>query len=416
MGCKWGKHNWQISHTNKANSFRCTRCGQLASGVATFRKSKIKPAVAISVVIIGVIIGGYIFQTPQTLQTMENEAKNIITNTGNTVQQLSSQVAKATLNGLNYNTAQNNAPNSSPSNPQSQDTSKSITYSDCTVASNGLGLYRINCLNHDSVSCNSDPAMPSGIHKNAILTMNGNDCNVEYVDNTGKKITWNLSLSSSTTNNAQTQNTPNNSVSTPTQTCAEGFKKLPDGTCVLNKPFVPPPQPVEPTPVQSPDLQPIIKIPDLEQKIHLLINQQRQENGLSSLSFDAKLTSIARAHSTDMATRNFFSHANPDNQDPTARALQAGYTCHKNLPNGYYVDGIAENIFQNNLYNSAETMNGVIISHDWNDMDALASSTVQGWMGSTGHRENILTSTYDREGIGVAIASDDKVYITEDFC
>jgi uncharacterized protein YkwD len=37
-------------------------------------------------------------------------------------------------------------------------------------------------------------------------------------------------------------------------------------------------------------------------------------------------------------------------------------------------------------------------------------------MGSSGHRENILSSAYDREGIGVAIAKDDKVYITEDFC
>jgi uncharacterized protein YkwD len=34
-------------------------------------------------------------------------------------------------------------------------------------------------------------------------------------------------------------------------------------------------------------------------------------------------------------------------------------------------------------------------------------------MNSSGHRKNILTPTYDREGIGVAISADGRVYITE---
>ena len=37
-------------------------------------------------------------------------------------------------------------------------------------------------------------------------------------------------------------------------------------------------------------------------------------------------------------------------------------------------------------------------------------------MNNSGHRHNILTPSYYSEGIGLAIASDDKVYITEDFC
>jgi uncharacterized protein YkwD len=37
-------------------------------------------------------------------------------------------------------------------------------------------------------------------------------------------------------------------------------------------------------------------------------------------------------------------------------------------------------------------------------------------MESPGHRENILTKTYDSEGIGVEISADDKVYITQNFC
>jgi uncharacterized protein YkwD len=37
-------------------------------------------------------------------------------------------------------------------------------------------------------------------------------------------------------------------------------------------------------------------------------------------------------------------------------------------------------------------------------------------MNSPGHRENILRPDYRRTGIGVAIAPDDKVYVTQLFC
>ena len=56
------------------------------------------------------------------------------------------------------------------------------------------------------------------------------------------------------------------------------------------------------------------------------------------------------------------------------------------------------------------------VQYTWNSPADIALSTVSGWMSSSGHRQNILTSTYDREGIGITIAKDIKVYITEDFC
>jgi uncharacterized protein YkwD len=152
----------------------------------------------------------------------------------------------------------------------------------------------------------------------------------------------------------------------------------------------------------------------LERRIHELINQQRKSQGLSSLSFDQALAGIARKHSEDMARNNYFSHYNLRGLDPTARGSQVGYTCNKNY-GSYYTTGIAENIMQNNLYDSVTYYNGIPV-YDWNSLEEIAQSTVNGWMTSPGHRQNILTSTYDREGIGVAVASDDKVYITEDFC
>jgi len=154
---------------------------------------------------------------------------------------------------------------------------------------------------------------------------------------------------------------------------------------------------------------------ELELQIHNLINNERESGGLHPLAFDTELSIIASEHSEDMAYRNFFAHDNPDGQDPTARGLQAGYTCHKELGGGYYTEGIAENIFQNNLYDSY-TEHGSFTTYDWNTPEEIAQSTVDGWMHSSGHRQNILTTTYDREGIGVAVAEDKKIYVTENFC
>ena len=157
-----------------------------------------------------------------------------------------------------------------------------------------------------------------------------------------------------------------------------------------------------------------ISTSSLAGRIHELINDNRAANGIALLAVDPALDALALNHSTDMAENNYFSHIDLSGQDPTARGNASEYTCIKYY-GSYYTYGIAENIFQNNLYTSVTDTNGVY-SYAWSTQEAIAQSTVTGWMNSAGHRKNILTSTYDREGIGVAIASDDKVYITEDFC
>ena len=153
----------------------------------------------------------------------------------------------------------------------------------------------------------------------------------------------------------------------------------------------------------------------LADRVHELINEQRVTGGLPALSSDPALTDIAENHSADMAANNYFSHVSPSGQTPTDRGTAAGYTCRKEY-GSYYTYGIAENIFQNNLYTTVTYYSNGTYVYDWNSQEQIAQTTVGGWMNSTGHRKNILTPTYDREGIGVAISSDDKVYITEDFC
>jgi len=160
--------------------------------------------------------------------------------------------------------------------------------------------------------------------------------------------------------------------------------------------------------------QPDIKISDLEQRVHVLVNKERAGRKLAGLRFDDKLARIARTHSQDMARRNFFDHVNPDGQDPTARGEAAGYTCEK-VSGDLVTVGLAENIFQGNLYSRVRTV-GTQKSYEWNSADEIAAESLTGWMNSPGHRRNIVETTYIKTGIGIAIARDDKVYITQVFC
>ncbi|WP_292471333.1 CAP domain-containing protein [Methanolobus sp.] len=151
----------------------------------------------------------------------------------------------------------------------------------------------------------------------------------------------------------------------------------------------------------------------LEKEIHDLINKKRRQHGLALLNWDRKLSDIARRHSQDMANNGYFSHTNLRGKGPTERAKAKGFHCSKSRGTIIY-EGIAENIFQNNLFVSTRKINHTF-PYGRKNQSRIAYSTVDGWMNSRGHRQNILTEHYDREGIGIAISADNKVYITENF-
>lgn len=160
-----------------------------------------------------------------------------------------------------------------------------------------------------------------------------------------------------------------------------------------------------------PEGSPIVNLPETsekeklaEEEIHRLVNIERKKQGLSALSYDTKLAVVAKLHSVDMYERSYFEHDTPEGKDPTDRATSVGYQCQKRVGNLIY-SGVAENIFM---------FEGASISF-WESPESIAIDAVSGWMDSPGHRENILTGTYDREGIGVKIGSFD-VYVTQNFC
>jgi len=165
-------------------------------------------------------------------------------------------------------------------------------------------------------------------------------------------------------------------------------------------------------------LRPTTDISKLELKIHDLTNIERQKLNLSLLSYDAEIRNIARGHSEDMSVRNFFAHETPDGKSPTDRALSANFALDnrswfKKLNSTQWQFG--ENIYQTNLYDSVYMINDIPTDYYWNDLEKIAKVTVDGWMNSKEHRDNIVSSLWKKEGIGVYISNDDKVFITQNF-
>lgn len=161
--------------------------------------------------------------------------------------------------------------------------------------------------------------------------------------------------------------------------------------------------------------KPKIIIDELEKEIHRLVNAERTKRSLAPLSWDEKLRIIAREHSKDMAQQNFFDHVNPDGETPTERGLAKGYNCTRYYAT-YKKTGVAENIYQNNLYTTYDYRGDSIVSYNWSTNEEIAKSTVEGWMKSDYHRKNILDKNHGSEGIGVYIDDNHKVWITENFC
>lgn len=167
--------------------------------------------------------------------------------------------------------------------------------------------------------------------------------------------------------------------------------------------------PADPRPASPPKIDAV----DLARRIHTHVNEERARHGLAALAWDAKLARIAGQHSRDMAKRNYLSHDSPEGRGFDDRYRQAGYSCAVRV--GRVVHAGAENIALGRLYNSMRTRNGVA-EYDWNSAGQIARRVVDGWMDSRGHRKNILTPHWRREGIGVEVHPDNKVYVTQNFC
>ncbi len=122
----------------------------------------------------------------------------------------------------------------------------------------------------------------------------------------------------------------------------------------------------------------LIRIPSLpretrafEEEVIRLVNEIREERGLSPLTEHWELSRVARYKSEDMSALGYFSHTSPTYGSPFDMIKSFGLTYRtagENIARGY----------------------------------KTPASVVEGWMSSSGHRANILNESYKYIGVGYA--------------
>ena len=106
-----------------------------------------------------------------------------------------------------------------------------------------------------------------------------------------------------------------------------------------------------------------------EKEVFDLINNQRKQNGLNSLTINSEVQNVARIKAKDMVDNNYFAHNSPTYGSP--------FDMLKSFKISYNTAG--ENIAGN----------------------SSNSGAVNAWMNSSGHRANILNGSFNQTGIGV---------------
>jgi uncharacterized protein YkwD len=150
-----------------------------------------------------------------------------------------------------------------------------------------------------------------------------------------------------------------------------------------------------------------------------LTNEERRKAGLPEFGSLPPLFASATAHSSDMASRDFFSHRGGHLFSHTSvsdRVHSAGLS----------TSAVAENIamypvFAQILTRYSTSIAGVktqSVESSHYSYEEMAARVMQEWMQSPGHRRNILDPTLNYLGTGCAVGMHDSfpyVYCTQDF-
>ena len=122
----------------------------------------------------------------------------------------------------------------------------------------------------------------------------------------------------------------------------------------------------------------------MEKQVASLTNSERKAKGLSALTLDNQLSKLARLKAEDMAKKGYFSHTSPT------------YGSAFDMMNKY---GVSYRTAGENIAKGQKT----------------AESVMNGWMNSSGHRANILSSAYTNIGVGYAKDSRGNTYWVQIF-
>ena len=151
-----------------------------------------------------------------------------------------------------------------------------------------------------------------------------------------------------------------------------------------NHPAVPtPPKTNPPAPSPAPVPSPMPQVPPApapangltgeESKMVNLVNQERMNQGIKPFAVNMQLVTLARKKSQDMVDKNYFSHTSPTYGSPFDMMKNAGVS----------------------FKTAGENIAGA----------ATTESAHQNLMNSPGHRANILNTSFNQIGIGIAPGS-----------
>jgi uncharacterized protein YkwD len=148
----------------------------------------------------------------------------------------------------------------------------------------------------------------------------------------------------------------------------------------------------------APPTRSLTAVNTLEVQVLVELNAIRRKHGLAPLKLSTPLNAAADAHTRAMGTHGFFAHDSRDGTEFWQR-VRRFYG-----PSGYRSWSVGENLL-------------------WSSGTLSAKAAARMWMGSAGHRKNILNARWREIGLGaVALRSAPGVYggrdvviITTDF-
>ena len=137
-------------------------------------------------------------------------------------------------------------------------------------------------------------------------------------------------------------------------------------------------------PSTTPEQKPSTDFSSYQQQVLDLVNAERTKRGISALTLDSNLSSVATKKSQDMVNKNYFDHTSPTYGSPFDMMKQFGIS--------YRTAG--ENIAKG---------------------QKTPQEVVTAWMNSEGHRKNILNPNFTNLGVGIAKDSKGTTYWTQMF-
>ena len=137
-------------------------------------------------------------------------------------------------------------------------------------------------------------------------------------------------------------------------------------------------------PSTTPEQKPSTDFSSYQQQVLDLVNAERTKRGISALTLDSSLSSVATKKSQDMVNENYFDHTSPTYGSP--------FDMMKEFRISYRTAG--ENIAKG---------------------QKTPQEVVTAWMNSEGHRKNILNPDFTNLGVGIAKDSNGTTYWTQMF-